>query len=652
MTKTITFSAKLVVSLAMLLLSSVASALPTPTTKWQDLNIIDTVNVYLQMTETEGDWVGVNVNPLLEKTGVDLAEAQANVGDIIYIWQLDKSGEKEDVYIDDNLWSLSTWGYWWFDFATEEKDIFAASAWSESCFGWTGGNSEIDGEGTYWVFFGPYGGARIGQIAHTQMYAIIGNDAILVNIDVEIVGATLRTLDECTLRGEMNVFTNNQVSNGWNGRTARFDLQQVLDSLGCGTQDIQFYALDSLGYLNPNFTANAGYWMTMDGAIADYNDGAKLWFAELNTSNSSFNVGHMPGMFTGDGSEVCYGTFYIGFYDLIYQINLNMTVIPDRELPTEFVEVGSEELYLQAEANYDNWSCGYDVNLDYERACRLTECVQGDELVFYAQTEEGAWIKTTTVTTPDGFWLTPEGYHTWYGTNSVFFIENCNRGHIGNWGHYAGNDEAGTSYTGKFYLMNEANGKYYTINYRCDFVTEVVEKEVVGSEDITVISGSLEDAYTKIDSEKLLAALGVEGTEIPEELLWLTSGFGGHYDDSKAEGIGYYFDAENKVLDPNVIEELESAMFYITYSKDEGYDSFMSHEVLEIPADASYSVKIAAEYNNKLYIYNITVVSDTATSISKVESQNSSSKAYNLLGMPVNGNYHGVVIKDNKKVLR
>lgn len=643
---------KLLVSIIMLVMSSVAFAFPTPTTNYKNLNVIDTVRVDLQMTETEGGWVACDLTSLINLTGTDMAEAQANIGNIMYMWKYDNSQFAEDYYVADELWPLGTWGYWWFSFADDEQTTFVANEWSDKCWGWTGGNVELGADSVCWIFFGPYNTAEVGQKVHSQLYGIIGNDAILYDLNVEIIGATLRTLDECTIVAETTVYTNNQISNGWNGHTARFDLQAALTALGCGIADIQFYALDADSCLNPNFTSNAGFWMTTDGEIVPYEYGTQTWFAELNTGNSSFNVGHMPEAFVGDGTEQCTGTFYIGFYDLIYKVNIVMDIIPDRVMPTEFTEVGSEDLYLRAFANYYDWSCGYDVSLDYERACELTECALGDDLVFYAQTADSLWTKQVTVTTPDGFWLTPEGYHTGYGNNSAFFIENCYRGHIGNWGHMAGADDAGTSYTGKFYLMNEANGKYFTVNYRCDFLTEIVEKIEVGSEDIIVKAGSLEDAYTKIDVEKMLAALGVEGTDVPEDLQWLIPSFGGMYDDSMCEGFGYYFDSESKAIDPTDSEALENAQFYITYSEDEGYASFMSHEILVMPSDASYTIKIAAEYDNKQYIYNITVISDANTAINSVSASAPSSKTYNLNGQAVNGNYRGIVIEGGKKVLK
>jgi len=632
------------------LVANVAMAFPTQTTNYKNLNIIDTVQITIPMTTKEGGWASCDINPLLEHTGMTIEEASANIGKIMQIWKYDSSETAEDYYVADELWPMETWGYWWFSFADDEHSTFVASEWSGNCCAWTGGNVSLGEDGICWIFFGPYT-IDAGTQMHTQLYAIIGNDAIQYNIDVEVEGIKLRTLEECELKGETTIYTNNQISNGWNGKSVRFDMQEVYSALGCGVADIQVMCVDSLGYLNPTFTSNAGFWMTPEGDLINYEYGRQSWFAELNPNNGSFNVGHMPGAFVGDGTEVCKGSVYVTFYDYIYKINLEMTIIPDREMPTEFTAVGGEELYLQAKALDPNWTCGTNVQLGYDRACELTECAKGDELTLYARNSIGEFIKTCTVTTADGFWFTPWGIHTYYGQESAFFIENVYRGHIGNWGHMAGADEDGTSYTGEFYLMNEANGKYYTITYRVDFLSEVIAKEVVAEEDITVLVGSEGDVYTKLDTEKLYAALGVEAAEA-ENIEWLTPGFGGYYRNDNANGTGYYFDPQGKTVNYEDEEAMANAIYFLSYTEDDGYPALCAQEWTPLSAEAVYKVKLCAEYNGKQYIYNVTVMSDANTAIKSANATDRTTQMYNLQGIRVNDSYRGIVIKNGVKVVK
>ena len=621
--------------------------LPTPTTNYKNLNIIDTVQIDYQMTTTEGGWIVIDVNPLLERAGVSIADASAKLGDILYLWKYDNSETAEDFFVADELQSLGKMGWWPLVFADDAKTTFVAGSWTGESWGWTGGDVELTEDGIFWLWLAPYYGAEVGQKAHSQLYAIIGEDAILYNLDVEIIGQVMRPLDECTVYGESDVYTNNQVGNGWNGRTVNWNLSEALDSLGCGAGDLHFFYLDDEGYLNPNFTATAGFWMTMDGKVVPYEEGAQLWFVELR-SDGSLNVGQMPDVFDGDGTEECHGTVYVGWYDMMWQINVTMKVIPNREVPSEFVEKGYEELYLQGLANYDQWSVGYDVHLNYERACELTECEQGDELTLYAKTADGAWTKDCSTTTPYGFWKTADGSFCWYGQEHAYFFENVNNGVIGNWGHVPGADDPGTTYEGEFYYVNEANGYYYTVKYRIDFVTEIVENTVVGEEDVTLVAG-YDGVLTPVDITPALTALGIEETELPEDAQWVVPSFATIFGQVNFTGEGYAFDADGKTCNIDTEEGAANAVYQLSYSAEEG--GFYVEAWQDLAADAQYRIRLAIGYNGKYYVYNITVVPEDAPDAIAALSAASAAKGsnvYNLSGQRVDGSYRGYVIKQGK----
>lgn len=636
----------------MLSLRQLTYAFPTPTTNYKNLNIIETVQVDHQMTTAEGAWAAFNITSLIEKTGVTYEEAAANIGKIMNFWQYDHSESAEDYYVADELWPMETWGYWWFNFADDEKTTFVADQWSEGCWGWTGSGVTLGTDSVCWIFIGPYTTSEVGQKVHSQLYAVIGSDAIQFNIDAEVIGQPMRKLDECTLRGETTIYTNNQVSNGWNGRPVRWNVQEALDSLGCGLVDIHFMMLDADSCLNPNYTATSGFWIDMDGKLTDYVQDTKTWFVEYNSSTGALNVGHMPNMFTGDGTEVCEGTVYLCFYDNIYKVNVVMDVIPNREAPTEFIEKGREELYLQGLANHNDWSVGYNVQIDYQRATELTECGRGDDLVLYAKYPDGRWTKETSTTVPYGFWLTNEGKFCWYGNEGYsYFFENVNGGLIGNWGHIPGADDPGTSYRGEFYYVNEANGYYYTVDYLIDFVSEVVENAVVGEDSITVFVSD-EGYVTPLDVTPALAALGIEETEIPEEAQWLVPSFATLYAPTNDTGEGYVYDAEGKTCNMDT-EEAENAVYKLYYHPEEA--GFYGEAWKEFTDETRYNVRQALAYSGMYYIFHITVApASVADNIEEVTTSvsNNDGNIYNLNGQKVDNSYRGIVIKNGKVILQ
>ena len=94
------------------------------------------------------------------------------------------------------------------------------------------------------------------------------SDAIQFNIDAEILPEWIPTFEECELKGEVTVICDNQVSNGWNGRAVRWDLQACLDSLGCPSaadMDIFYLTADNqMGQENMTYDG-LGFWFDMEG---------------------------------------------------------------------------------------------------------------------------------------------------------------------------------------------------------------------------------------------------------------------------------------------------------------------------------------------------------------------------------------------------
>ena len=639
---------------------SVKAELPTPTTNYKNLNVIKEEQVDLQMTAGGGgNAVTFDINPLLEKAGVSVEEAQAHIGDMLWFWQYDNSLEAEDYYVADELWPLSKFGYWLFKFADDVERDFVAADWGEmdQYFAWTGGDITLADDGTCEIYFGTYDGAKAGQKLHSQMYAIIGGDAIQFNIDAEILPEWIPTFEECELKGEVTVICDNQVSNGWNGRAVRWDLQACLDSLGCPSaadMDIFYLTADNqMGQENMTYDG-LGFWFDMEGNPGPLITTEKMWFFQVKRESGSINVGHAPNVFTGDGTESSKATLYLRYQANIYKLNIEFTVVPDKEQPTdEWVEKGYEEIYLQGLANYNDYSTGFNVQLDFEKALEVTEAGPADVLTLYAKTAEGGWSSTTTTTVPSGFWMTADGKWTQWGAENVYFFENVNNGVIGNWGHMPGADDPGTTYTGEIYLVNENSGYYFTIRYRIDFVSEIVEPVIAGQQEVTV-KVSDDGELTALDLTPVLEALGIEETELPSDAQWLVSSFATIYDQTNYTDDGYFFGADGKTCDIQTDEGANAALFLLTYDAQEG--GFYAEAQQELPEGATYQTKLVLNYNEKYYVFNITVEPATAEVVDAIQTVKmehaQQSQLFNLNGQVVNENYRGIVVKNGKKRLK
>ena len=177
----------LTMMVCMTVVCQLAYAFPTPTTNYKNLNIVETISINHEMTTSEGGWVAFDITSLIEKTQVTYEDAAANIGKIMNFWQYDHSESAEDYYVADELWPMETWGYWWFNFADDEKTTFVADQWSEGSWGWTSSGVTLGTDSICWIFFGPYNTAAVGQEVNSKMYAIIGSDAIQFDINVKVV---------------------------------------------------------------------------------------------------------------------------------------------------------------------------------------------------------------------------------------------------------------------------------------------------------------------------------------------------------------------------------------------------------------------------------------------------------------------------------
>ena len=109
-----------------------------------------------------------------------------------------------------------------------------------------------------------------------------------MRIDAEILPEWIPTFEECELKGEVTVICDNQVSNGWNGRAVRWDLQACLDSLGCPSaadMDIFYLTADNqMGQENMTYDAEADTYTCANGKTITF-DGIKK-----NKSQSGFEM--------------------------------------------------------------------------------------------------------------------------------------------------------------------------------------------------------------------------------------------------------------------------------------------------------------------------------------------------------------------------
>ena len=267
-----------------------------------------------------------------------------------------------------------------------------------------------------------------------------------------------------------------------------------------------------------------------------------------------------------------------------------------------------------------------------------------------------------------GFWMTtdtPEAYVGNHGTNS-FGMTYANG--VITWYQIPNQRAVGDIYNATFYLLNESNNKMVKLAVVIEYVETIVETEVVGEEDLTLVVADGEDPlYTPIDLTAVTEAYGVDVDLLEAasdiKVLKTPTSFTADHNDS---GYGWFLNESGCCVDIKDEEATMTAPVTLGYewynTEDAPLSFFTTSGVMAVaPADGVvYRTKMAIEYDAKHYIFNISLMNQaTATGIEKVEATTTKAgNVYDLTGRivrksatGVNGLANGIYILNGKKYI-
>ena len=226
----------------------------------------------------------------------------------------------------------------------------------------------------------------------------------------------------------------------------------------------------------------------------------------------------------------------------------------------------------------------------------------------------------------------------------------------------------GDIYNATFYLLNESNNKMVKLAVVIEYVETIVETEVVGEEDLTLVVADGEDPlYTPIDLTAVTEAFGVDVDllEAAAEIkaLKTPTSFTADNNDSY---YGWFLNESGCCVDLTNEEATMTAPVTLGYewynTEDAPLSFFTTSGVMAVaPADGVvYRTKMAIEYDAKQYIFNISLMNEaTATGVEKIEAPTAKAgNVYDLTGRivrksatSVNGLANGIYILNGKKYI-
>ena len=629
------------------------------------LNMVGEASASIEQYPRTGydtDYVYVKISDIAEKLGCDKTDFAYIAGKLAYMPTLDATYGT----MSDSLTLYTTYDGW----AKRALASNGDSLWACGATAYAADdnlflqNISYDATNdTLSCTIGQYPGTlKAGDKPYIDIYFVYGSNAYKVTYTVNIVEAPYQGLEDMTKVGEETVTVKMDIDTNYGTKSVNPDVDAIAAALGVDAANISLQAIDTNGSLSSSSTANnGGYWLTQEGIITAWGSTAK-WFVEPATSGdySTLNVGQYPnGLAEGDTAHVSL-YFVAGENYYVYNVILAINKV-DAAPQTEWVSVANRTLNIQAVPSDYVWST-VDASISTDD---INAAIGTTDPVLYAYISdtlrkanpdtypaEKIYTKTYNMNPSPGFWVNAAGESRGWVSDEQspwgMYIENKN-GKVSFYTMQFAADVAGTSYQGKFFLVNEETGKMMTVTLNYRIVNKIQTITEVGSTTITV-PVSLSDYEADFDLTAAATALGTDVETLVNGYPLVGRAADGTYSDGTAleNGIMFtndgYCDNEGGNIGFSISENGTKLIVYAN-SEDElgtGYK-----------AEAAAGIMVTGENDEvKVYVINIVFMNaeDYATGINDVkQNAKNDGKIYDLSGRQISKPAHGLYIMNGKK---
>ena len=396
---------------------------------------------------------------------------------------------------------------------------------------------------------------------------------------------------------------------------------------------------------------NGGWWLNSAGTVTSWGTGA-AFFIEPPTANdwSVVNVGQYPNTLNV-GDEVSATLNFVNGQNY-YPFTITLKIVEAQQSEQNFESVATRSFALQSllDNSYTPMDLVSIATEDIEAAIgTATPVFYGlapDSLA--TQTGE-VYSKKWSCDPKPGFWLAKDGRVSKWGGESpvgICWVDNSTLRFF----QYPNANSIGDTFTTQLFLVNEETGKMITLNINLSFVESLVEKEVVGSENIILPISTL-DQKVVINLSKAAEALEVTVDD-------LLNPDNSYLRGMKSDGTyGESWNCENGLsfgLDGGY-DSYGSIYFTIEKDGDDVVVKIASNNAVE--EEWNVSGQFCFEIGAKQFVYYFKFVSEAwyATGISDAQrltnSEERIKEIYDLSGRKVEKATRGFYIQDGKKFI-
>lgn len=603
------------------------------------------------------DPVRVSVAEALQLLGITNKAGMAeNIGKVVYTtWYNTADVEQGGGMKKDSLTNAPTaggHGFWFrpvqnangeYDGEVAAIDYSADDRFFVEQFAY---NAETD---SLTAVLGQYPGVcKENETYFAYVYIIYGDKAYRIKYTLKLGEQEAGSgMSAYTKLGEEDAVVKQEPLSDWAAVQLKVDVEKIAGILGCEVSALGLVALDDKDNFGNSTANNGGWWLTEDGRVVAYANGA--FYIEPATANdySVLNVGHKPNTRqVGDELKV---SLYFTNATNYYQLNVTLQIVEPEKQEYNFESVATRTFTVQQQLdnNYTMFELG-TVNVeDIESLIGTASPVLYGLNIDSVAVIKGDYSKAWSCDPNPGFWLNKEGrVSTWGDANSIMGIvyadglfRGCQKPNL---------PTVGDAFTTQLFLVNEETNKMITVNISISFVEVLEQKEVVGQENLSLpVTTAGKDI--EIDLSKAAEALGVTVDDLLSSSNYYLRGMkNGVYGEAANAENGLAFTADGQ------FDAYGSIYFSIAKDGDKAMLNIGGND--EVAADYSADAQFCFEVNNKQYVYYVKLLSealyqDFLQGISSVKAATNDGNIYDLQGRQVKAAKKGLYIMNGKVVV-
>lgn len=635
---------------------------PEPMLLEKQLTIVgeqEKVVVQFPRGDYSGDAVKVDLKDALTLLNITNKEGMAeNIGKVLYTtWYNNGDVEQGGGMKKDSLTNAPTGeghGFWYrpVDNAQGEKDgEVAAAGWGDVDKFFLNNFTYNAADDSLTTTLGQYpGSCKENETYFAYVYIVYGEKAYRIKYTLKLEEMEAGNgMSAYTKLGEEDAVVKQEPLSDWAAVQLKVDVEKIAGILGCEVSALGLVALDDKDNFGNSTANNGGWWLTEDGRVVAYANGA--FYIEPATANdySVLNVGHKPN--TRQVGDELKASLYFTNATNYYQLNVTLQIVEPEKQEYNFESVATRTFTVQQllDNSYTMFELG-TVNVeDIESLIGTASPVLYGLNIDSVAVIKGDYSKAWSCDPNPGFWLNKEGrVSTWGDANSIMGIvyadglfRGCQKPNL---------PAVGDEFATQLFLVNEENNKMMTVNINIAFVESLEQKEVVGQENIT-LPVTVDGKDIEIDLAKAATALEVTVDDLLDSNNYYLRGMkNGVYGDAQNTTNGLAFDTDGGYDGYGSI--------YFTIEKDGEKVLIKVGSNDEVAADYSVDGQFCFEIGNKQYVYYVKFVSeakyeDWLSGINDVQlSTSSAQRYYDLQGREVKTLKSGLYILNGKKIVK